>query len=60
MEPPVILVNLPYCFLNYDHPVRHLERKLVLAEAMRQRCKAARRITYNPNVIAQREGSDDR
>jgi len=41
-ESPVILVELPYCYLPYDHGVRKQARKLELSEVRRHRCKAAR------------------
>jgi hypothetical protein len=40
-ESPVILVDLPFCYLNYDHQVRKQIRKIVWTEKQRWACKAA-------------------
>ena len=39
---PVVLVALPFCYLNYEHEVRKQIRKLEFAEKQRRACKAAR------------------
>lgn len=39
---PAILVDLPFCYLPYDHKVRVQIRKLGYAERMRQGNKKAR------------------
>ena len=41
-ESPVILVDLPFCYLPFDHQVRKQIRKTELAEKQRRLCKAAR------------------
>ena len=43
---PVILVDLPFCYLPYDQQVRRQMRKIAFAEQHRRLCKAVR-MTYN-------------
>ena len=46
-ESPCILVDLPYCYLPFDHPVRKMERKIAESEKQRERCREARK-NFNP------------
>lgn len=39
---PVVLADLPFCYLPFDHAVRKQIRKAEFAEKHRRLCKAAR------------------